>query len=351
MLPSHRHSLLAVGKIAQACSWAGPNIEVVVRDNSGDPNKREMLRGFEGENRNIIIAEPCDGPTNLLEILRVAKGEFVFFLADDDTAFDQAVAAIPTLVEAIGDNRSIVGITGNYVIEMAKGSAIVSYRDIESDDLLTRVVGFLGNEGPNILPYAPLRRDLVLRVFDFARALPFWFSFHDQVVSLLYLMNGKFVRLPRLLYQYDLGVWENGETAQKRDVDFYREAGLDPAINKLHWFLCGFEGAMLVRNSNMFPDYPLAQRQAVADQWFAVMFNRFKGHPRLTFGSALTAEADKLCAKLQASTGQLTFQLMLAEIAGFIGMSSPALAHKYFEFWEPILNRRKLFAGAEAAAS
>ena len=34
-------------------------------------------------------------------------------------------------------------------------------------------------------------------------------------------------------------------------------AGLDPAINKLHWFLCGFEGAVLVRNSDMFPELPI----------------------------------------------------------------------------------------------
>ena len=79
---------------------------------------------------------------------------------------------------------------------------------------------------------------------------------------MLYLLNGKFVRLNRLLYLYDVGVWEAADTAQKRDVDFYEDAGLDPAINKLHWFLCGFEGAVLVRNSNIFPDYPLAQRQA-----------------------------------------------------------------------------------------
>ncbi len=80
-------------------------------------------------------------------------------------------------------------------------------------------------------------------------ALPFYLSFHDQIICLLYLLNGKFVRLNRLLYLYDVGVWEAGNSAQKRDVDFYEGAGLDPAINKLHWFLCGFEGAVLVRNA------------------------------------------------------------------------------------------------------
>ena len=152
---------------------------------------------------------------------------------------------------------------------------------------------------------------------------------------------GKFVRLQRLLYLYDVGLWEATETAQKRDVDFYAEAGLDPAINKLHWFLCGFEGAVLVRNADVFPDYPLAQRQVIADRWFATMFTRFKGHARLTFGSPLTGEAEKLCAKLLTSTGQLSFHGMLTEICGFLALSSKGQAQSYFEFWDAVINKRK----------
>ncbi len=149
-----------------------------------------------------------------------------------------------------------------------------------------------------------------------------------------------FVRLNQLLYLYDVGVWEVGNTAQKRDVDFYKDAGLDPAINKLHWFMCGFEGAVLARNSDVFPDYPLTQRQAIADRWFAEMFTRFKGHARLTFDSRFTGEADRLCAKLLTSTGQLSFQGMLAEICGLIALFSKDHAQRYHDFWSAALNRR-----------
>ena len=75
-------------------------------------------------------------------------------------------------------------------------------------------------------------------------------------MCLLYLLNGKFISIPRLIYLYDLGLWEEPELGQKRDLDFYK-AAMDPAINKLHWFLCGFEGAVLARNSDMFPDLPI----------------------------------------------------------------------------------------------
>ena len=62
--------------------------------------------------------------------------------------------------------------------------------------------------------------------FGFLKTQPFLFSFHDQINCLLYLLNGKFVRLNRFLYLYDMGPWEKTETAQERDVSFYNERGL-----------------------------------------------------------------------------------------------------------------------------
>jgi hypothetical protein len=342
LLPTHRHDLLACSRIAQACSWAGPNVEVIVRDNSGDPQKRQLLPHFQRDHCNIIIAEPCDGPTNFSEVLRLAKGKFVFPLADDDFCFDHAVALLPGVIGQFDMDSSVAGITGAYAVETSKGSSVVSYPDLESDDVVARVAGYLSSSGPNTLAYSPVRREIVQRVFAFMNTLPFYFSFHDQVLCLLYLLSGKFVRLQRLLYLYDMGPWEATESAQKRDVDFYALAGLDPAINKLHWFLCGFEGAVLIRNSDVFPDHSLAQRQVIADRWFSTMFIRFKGHARLTFDSCFAGEADKLCAKLRTSSGQLSFHNMLAEVSGFIALSSKTDAQRYFDFWGAVLNKRAL---------
>jgi Glycosyl transferase family 2 len=340
LIATNRRGLLACSRIAQACSWAGPDLEVIVRDNSGDPQKRELLAHFRGEHRNIIIAEPCDGLTNFSELLRTARGDFVFLLADDDFCFDHAVAAVPALLDQHGRDPAVAGVTGAYAVETSQGSAIVSYQNVESDDVALRVAGFLSYNGPNILHYAPVRRDIVQRVFAFMNTLPFYFSFHDQIVCLLYLLNGKFVRLSRFLYLYDVGPWEEFATAQKRDVDFYRDAGLDPVINKLHWFLCGFEGANLIRNADLFPDYPLGLRQVIADRWFSTMFLRFKNQGRTAFESRFAGDVEKLCAKFQASAGQLTFQDMLTDISGFFALFSKPQAQTYYEFWDAVLNRR-----------
>jgi hypothetical protein len=340
LLPTYRHDLLACSRIAQACSWAGPKIEVIIRDNSGNAKKRELLPHFQGENCKIIIAEPCEPSENFSETLRLAKGEFVFCVADDDMGFDRAIAALPDVIDLVGKDSSISGVTGTYIVEAAAGAAIINYQGLDSDDARARLVGYLSESGPNTLFYSALRREMLNRVFAFMSELPLSFSFHDQIICMLFLLNGKFHRLNRLLYLYDIGVWELSSSSQTRDVDFYKNAGLDPAINKLHWFLCGFEGSVLIRNSDVFPDYALAQRQAIADLWFSVMFTRFKGYQRATFDSPFTGEVDKLYAKLLTSTGQLSFQDMLTEICNLMARFSKDKAQSYHDFWSAALNRR-----------
>ena len=116
LLPTNRRNLLACSRIAQACSWAGPQVEVIVRDNSGDARKRELLAHFQHENCKVITANPCEPRENFSEVLREATGDFVFCLGDDDFCFDHAIAELPGAIERIGSDPSIIGITGTYAI-------------------------------------------------------------------------------------------------------------------------------------------------------------------------------------------------------------------------------------------
>ena len=341
LLPTNRRSLLACSRIAQACSWAGPHVEVVVRDNSGDARKRELLAYFQHENCKVVTVDPCEARENFFETLQLATGDFIFCLGDDDFCFDHAIADLPDAIERIAKDPSIVGITGTYAIETVKGTSLASYANIDSNDALARVAGFLGYGGPNVLFYSVLRRELFSRIFDFMNDMPFFFSFHDQVMCLLYLLNGKFAPLQRLMYLYDMGIWQSHELAEKRDLDFYKTAGLDPAINKLQWIICGFEGASLIVNSNMLAMLPPAQRQPIADLWFTTMFARFKRDRRSTFNSPLSDDAEQWCKKLLQATGQLTFERILIEISGFIALSSSEAAQNYFDFWDAVINKRQ----------
>jgi hypothetical protein len=80
------------------------------------------------------------------------------------------------------------------------------------------------------------------------------------------------------------------------------------------------------------------------------MFNRFKRDSRSTYDSPYTAEAEKLCAKIAGSTGQLSFERVLADVSAFFGLFSKQRGQAYFDFWDSVINRRRLFAPPVAAA-
>jgi len=335
---------MALSLIAQACSWASPSIEVLVRDNSGNAEKRAQLARFKREHCTIASVDPCEPLESYSALLEAARGDFVFLLADDDLFFDDAVAALPAMIDRFGTDPAVAGIAGTYVVESSKGSGLVDYRDIDSEDVTRRVAGYLAYPGANVFAYSPQRRSMVERVFRFMRTMPFYLSYHDQIVCLLYLLHGRFPKLPKLIYGYDFGPWEELQSAQKRDATFYKAAGLDPAINKLHWFLCGFEGALLIRNGDGFPDHPAAERQKMADEWFSSMFVRFAANPRFAFESRFEGQAEALCQKLRASQGQLSFVGMLSDICHFIALFSPAKAQAYLSFWGALVKPRRLSA-------
>jgi hypothetical protein len=349
ILPTHRHDLLALSRIAQVCSWASPKIQVIVRDNSGNAQKREMLKQIKRDNCTVISVDECQPRENFVESLRLAEGEFVFLLADDDMCFDRAVAALPGIIDRIAGDPSFVGIAGPYVVEASSGSVVINYKNIDAADPAARVAGYLTETGPNVLFYAVLRRETVKRMINFLEGLPIFCSFHDQVLNLLYLLNGRYQLLPRIFYLYDYGEWETTESAQKRDLEFYTGSGLDPAINQLHWLLCAFEGAVLALHSDAFPAHPPAQRQAIANLWFSTMFARFKGSKRLTFGSKQAAEVEAACLKLQGMAGSVTFEIMLTEICAVLKTFSEDKARDYFDYWDATLKRRRPPVRAAAA--
>lgn len=350
LLPTNRHGPVAISRIAQACSWASPKIQVVVRDNSGNAEKRALLKNFQRDHCQLVSVDPCEPLENYSEILRLAKGDFIFCMSDDDQCIDRAILSLPELIDRSGRDPTVAAVTGPYALEIPQGTSIVNYKDLDSDDPATRIAGYLSYPGPNMLFYSVLRRELAERILLFMKAMPVYLSFHDQILCLLYLLNGKYVRLQRLFYIFDIGVWGAADSAQKRDIEFYTAAGLDPAANKLQWLLCGFEGATLIMNSTDFPNYTPPQRQAIADQWFSVMFARFKRDSRMTYDSRFTEDAEKLCAKIVTSPAQLSFERILSDISGFFALFSKQRAQSYFEFWDAVLNRRKPDARQLAAA-
>jgi hypothetical protein len=338
VVASHGHDLASCSRILQACSFAGPRVEVVVRYQSGSATKADFLRGISKENCRFTIAPPGEARENWAETLAAAQGDFALLMSGDDVLFDRAMTMLPGVLESVAADASVIGVAAPSLIETPKGAEAFDYPNIDADDPLVRLSGYLSAERPNVLLFSPVRRATITWALDILRDKPLALPFDDQLSSMLYLVAGKFARMTRLMHVHDAGM---ADAARGAEAAFYERAHLDPAINTLHWLMCGFEGATLIRHADLPVGYSPQQRQAMADLWFSAMFGRFKVHPRETYGSPLAGEAAKTCARWTAAAGRLSFADMLADICQFLALSSQETALKYFASWSAMLGLRQ----------
>ena len=122
-----------------------------MRDNSGNAQKREIISRFQSEHCSVISVDPCEPLDNFSTLLRLAKGDFMFWPADDDFSFDRAIKGVSDVLEQFGKDPSVAGVTGHYVVETSSGSSIARYDNVESDDPVARVTGYLRYGGPNVM--------------------------------------------------------------------------------------------------------------------------------------------------------------------------------------------------------
>jgi len=334
VIPTHRDTPKARARLLWASSWASDAVEVVIRDNSGSAAKRAWLSEIGQANCNIVSVDPCPAYTNFNAALALAKGDFVLFHGDDDAAFDRGIAAFAVAADATADDASVAGLTGAYALEERQRSHLVSYAGVDSADVLQRVDGFVGYQGPNLMFYSAVRRTVAEAAFGFMERHPFQMPFRDNVFTLIYLLAGRFPSINRLAFIYDNANWDSVEQATANDLRYYAAAGLDPAIHKLHWLLCGFEGASVAMRSRFALPLAPAQRQAVAARWFELMFRRFVGSVRQ--GPALAAPAQMIVDRLLGSYPNFQLETLLGGICDYMALFSAEHAQAYGRFWREV---------------
>jgi glycosyl transferase family 2 len=333
VMPSHGSDLHVYSRIAHACSFASDEVEVVVRDNSGVAAKRDYLKLLEGKNRKLISVPECGPFENFSKALDASTGKFLFIVSDDDFFFDRAIDTVVAAASAYEDDHTVAGFTGTYMLEMSSGSQYVNYRGLDSRDASERVSGYLDYQGPNLIGYAVVRREVALDAWRLAHAHPIEFSFHDQTIALLTLLAGRFIHINRLLFMYDNAHWEIPERCIEEDLKFYTRAGMDPAFGRLHWLVLAFEGARLISNSWFGSRLPLQERQRATARWFQTMFARFVIDNRSDYGSKLTPEADALIAKWRGRYPNFQLDELLNDICAFMARFAPDKAQRYRDFW------------------
>lgn len=333
-VPSNRTGLRACANLLQACSWGSHAVEVVIRDNSGSGAKKAIMGVMDKRYCRVVYAPPCDAATNLREVVNLSKGEFVVYLQDDDGGFNYGVQAASRMANRELIDPSVIGITGGYVVESDVGSSVGGYVGIDSHDPMERLAGYLSYQGPNLLFESAIRRHAVLRVLEFLwTAHPIPMPFHDQIAVLTHLLAGRFLQTGRLMFINDNSNWSTGEACVRSDIGHYTAAAMDPAIRRLHWMLCGFEGANVVLRTPFGAHLPEEARAALAGYWLESMYLRFSNEPGLTIESEHDPAARTLADKWKAAHPHFALYDMLADICDFIEKFNQPKAQAYFDFW------------------
>jgi hypothetical protein len=332
-MPTHNVGPRIRLNILNVCSLASDNLEVVIRDNSGDASKREFLQGMEGPNCRIIIVDECPGPVNTRAAITAATGEFVFFAADDDHVNSFGIPTLQAEIQKIVADPAIVGTSGIIVVDDGKCTTFQAFNRQFMPEPIDRLQGLLYTQWPSVFQYAPVRRNALMNVWKFASRLPVFVCYHDLLMNCLCLLHGRITYNERFIYQYFNTNWSNPELLLKSETASFVHAGIDASAVRLQWLIAAFEGAQAFLCKYTYADVPSAQRELLAQFWLQHWLARFTQSAwRQGEGGKFDAQALALALKWLVGRSS-NLNDLLTDIAGFYALSSTEIAQRYFEFW------------------
>jgi glycosyltransferase involved in cell wall biosynthesis len=336
VIPTNRITYSAIARILEVATLDASKFEVIVRDNANDEHKRKLLAQVKSPTLTLLHV-PNQGPMeNSTQALRLATGDFVLYFADDDWISTAALRHLHDIGSLHAADESISLLTGSYLLELAAGSGHIRYSGIDSDDAVERLKGYFQANAPNVLYYSAVRRSVLTFCMELTQSLPIHFSFHDILMVLIYLALGKSVQVDRVLYHYDQTEWETKEGTLAKDRAWYVDAGLPIELDRLHWLICGLEGALML-NSRLLSDKGSYDRLQLCGLWFGGMFNRFKNWNRDSgWASNSTNEAAKRLKEKWVAGHEVNLHELLFDLCDVIEITNKQAAQKYFQFWSTL---------------
>ncbi len=333
LMPTNRATVPALSKVLHVASLASDDIEVVICDNSGDAAKREMLASLKQDGLKIVCTDPTPPRENARRVLDESSGNWIQFIADDDFLIQSGVRELARATANIGDGTGVVAAAGGYFVESTKGLTSLRYQGLDAPRGFDRLRSFVTTPAPNLLYYGALRRDFVELSLVLQSELPFYLSYHDQVISALMLSVGRVQPVTPFVYLYDLGAWETRQGSLSIDRAFQARAGLPASVDLLQWLMCAAEGASLLA-SRSFEDLIGAEGAKLATLWLAHNHHRFRHDNRIAGlqDCPHVAAARTVHAKWDRRAS-LDGAELLADIAGFLTEAGVERAEEYHRFW------------------
>ncbi len=336
IIPTNRTSYSAIARVFEAASLDPDKFEVIVRDNSENAEKQTILSTIKSPACRVLTVPNLGAYENPTEALRVATGDFVYFLADDDWMCTRGINHLHSLALQNVADSSVACVTGAYLIDTSSGTGFLRYEGLDSHEPAMRLARYLGANATNVLYYSAVRRDLATFCFAFMESLPYKFSYHDQLMSIFYLALGRVLQVDRVVYQYDLGDWETAEGSLSKDKASYVAAGLPAEFDRLHWLFCALEGAFLL-SSQLLAQKVEYDRALLAETWFDALVGRFKLHDRgSSYADGEVNRSTMSLRKKCLSAQRIDRNELLFDICDVLEIVDKPGAERYFNFWSTL---------------
>ncbi len=225
-MPSNRDLRHSRSSIDTALIYADKmDCQLVVSDNSGDPEKHAYYKNFSPR-LTYLVAAAQDALGNMLSALACVETPFVMPMGDDDEIYgldDRPPFDLSTLPEnAIGVRPQ------TFIWTNEKGVHRVDRFSIAADIAGSRILEY--NEkarGNNALYYSIFRSDLFRRLFTFfAQSHPTRGAYCDWAFTLAFCAAGRILYDDSTIYRYDLGRWAERKSLEATKRTLFTQAGL-----------------------------------------------------------------------------------------------------------------------------
>jgi hypothetical protein len=336
VMASHNVGPRINANILNACSVAGDDVEVIIRDNSGNIEKRKFLEKIKNKNCHIILVDECPMDENHKRVIAKAQGEFIALRSDDDAFNSDAMPAMLAEIDKIRNHADIIGTAGITVIDDTKESELSRFNNLEMSDPVERFTNFLKHtKWLSVFQFSALRLSVARDAWDFRWTVPFQISYQDLLANCMMLAQGKVTHLERQTYHYCNLNWRDEAMHRKSNAAFFRNAGLDSSCVRLLWLIACVEGVQTFTRKHPAAALTESQRQSLAGCWYNHWFSSFR-HNAIrdkTEDAQFDAQAMRLVQKWMTGERE-DVPKMIADLSEHFSLSSPEIGQRFYNFWQ-----------------
>ena len=218
--------------IESALAYCGARDAVlIVADNSGDPEKREWLKGLSPRLIHIDSDE-TDFNRNVRKTYDAAATDFIMPMGDDDVLLADGAMPAFDLKSLPEDHVGVYPVS--VVFSEESGELPAKSLALDQDDPGERISAYIsGGKGNNSFYHSIFRRE----IFDALTRL--FLDYHptkgvycDWAISMTLAAYGKMAHDPGTVYRYNLGTSDTSEKIARYNAGLYRSAGLPEGAEK-----------------------------------------------------------------------------------------------------------------------